>query len=79
MQGRAQVLQDEVTHVGTHPAVPQFSLSGFWDKGKESETNQELGGKMWDQRNRMTQHVSSIFAETAFVCVDKHTIVCTCE
>lgn len=28
MQRRAQVLQDEVTHVGTHPAVPQFSLVG---------------------------------------------------
>lgn len=30
MQRRAQVLQDEVTHVGTHPAVPQFSLVGSW-------------------------------------------------
>lgn len=29
VQGRAQVLQDEVTHVGTHPAVPQFSLAGW--------------------------------------------------
>lgn len=25
-QGRTQVLQDEVAHVGTHPAVPQLGL-----------------------------------------------------
>lgn len=28
VQGRAQVLQDQVTHVGTHPAVAQLSLAG---------------------------------------------------
>lgn len=27
VQGRAQVLQDEVTHVGAHPAVPQLGLA----------------------------------------------------
>lgn len=26
VQGWTQILQDEVTHVWTHPAVPQFSL-----------------------------------------------------
>lgn len=29
VQRRAQVLQDEVTHVGTHPAVPQLGLEEF--------------------------------------------------
>lgn len=28
VQRRAQVLQDEVAHVGTHPAVPQLGLEG---------------------------------------------------
>lgn len=32
VQRRAQVLQDEVTHVGTHPAVPQLGLEEFRGK-----------------------------------------------
>lgn len=35
VQRRAQVLQDEVAHVGTHPAVPQLGLEG------------ERGGGAW--------------------------------
>lgn len=52
MQSRAQVLQDEVTHVGTHPAVPQLGLAG-WQRnvkgeGNESETNR--AGKVWKEK-----------------------------
>lgn len=42
MQGRAQVLQDEVTHVGTHPAVPQFSLQGLWGGGVKRTGNNNV-------------------------------------
>lgn len=47
MQCRAQVLQDEVTHVGTHPAVPQFSLAGVVGKQRKWKEN-ESGN--WEAR-----------------------------
>lgn len=37
VQRRAQVLQDEVTHVGTHPAVPQLGLEELRGGKKGSE------------------------------------------
>lgn len=77
MQRWAQVLQDEVSHVGTHPAVPQFSLAGLWrDKGNEKQISTQTGRQDVGSKIQNDTKLVVHFVKSAFVCVE-YTIICT--